>query len=163
MPTPKKTQLPKDSTRPVHPDFLALLQLKDAALVDLFLDARDFLLEIHPTANELLYHTHALTSVFSVSERLGDAYCMLPVYTGHFNFGFNKGTLLPDPHKLLTGTGNLIRHVDVASPKDYRNNKVKDLVKAAIEFAISDMDRPSKASGLTISKIAAAEKKKKIV
>jgi hypothetical protein len=142
------------STRPVHPDFLALLQTKTPALVDLFLDARAFLLSLHPDANELLYHTHALTAVFSISERLGDAYCMLPVYTNHVNLGFNKGTLLPDPHQLLTGTGNLIRHIDIAVPADYRNSNVTDLVQDAIAFAKADMDKPGKAVGQTISKIA---------
>ncbi|MBM3768359.1 MAG: DUF1801 domain-containing protein [Acidobacteria bacterium] len=141
-------------TRPIHPDFLELLQRKDAALIDLFQDARAFLLELHPAANELLYHTHALTAVFSVTEKLGDAFCMLPIYTNHLNLGFNKGTLLPDPHNLLTGTGNLIRHIDIAVPADYRNKKVKGLVRAAVEFAISDIDKPSKTVGMTLSKIA---------
>ena len=49
-------------------------------MIVLFEDARAFLLELHPTSNELLYHTHALTSVLSVSDRLADAYCMLPIY-----------------------------------------------------------------------------------
>jgi hypothetical protein len=140
--------------RPIHPDFLAHLQRKDAALIDLFLDARQFLLEAHPGANELLYRTHALTAVFSLSDRLGDAYCMLPIYSSHFNLGFNKGALLPDPHKLLTGTGSLIRHVDVSVLADYRNERVTELVRSAIEFAKSDMDKPCKAVGRTISKIA---------
>ena len=142
------------ATRPIHPDFLVHLQRKDPALIDLFLDARQFLLDIHPGANELLYRTHALTVVFSLSERLGDAYCMLPIYTNHFNLGFNRGTRLPDPHKLLKGTGNLIRHIDVSAPADYRNKKVEDLVRSAVAFARSDMDKPSKAVGMTVSKIA---------
>lgn len=140
--------------RPIHPDFLAHLQHKDPALVELFLDARQFLFDIHPSANELLYRTHALTAVFSLSDRLSDAFCMLPIYTNHFNLGFNRGTRLADPYKLLTGTGSLIRHIDVSVPADYRNKKVEDLVRSAIDFAISDMDKPSKAVGLTVSKIA---------
>jgi len=142
------------ATRPIHPDFLEFLHLKDRALVELFVDARRFLLDLYPGANELLYRTHALTAVFSVSERLGDAYCMLPIYTKHFNLGFSKGTRLDDPHKLLTGTGNLIRHIDISATADYRNGKVEDLVRAAIAFAKSDMDKPSKALGLTLSKIS---------
>lgn len=141
-------------TRPIHPDFWALLQHKDPVLIDLFQDARAFLLELHPSATELLYHTHALTAVFSLSERAGDGYCLLPIYTNHLNLGFHKGTLLPDPHQLLTGTGNLMRHIDVAVPGDYRNNKVRALVRSAIALAKSDLDKPSKAVGLTISKIA---------
>lgn len=139
--------------RPIHPDFMALLTMKEQPVIELFKDAREFILEIYPDAIELRYHTHALTSVFSVSEKLGDAFCMLPIYTNHLNLGFNKGTLISDPHKLLTGTGNLIRHIDISSPVDYRNKKVKDLVRASIDFAISDMEKPGKSGGKTISKI----------
>lgn len=146
---------PMSATRPIHPDFLSFLRLKDPALIVLFEDARHFLLDIYPDANELLYRTHALTAVFSLSDRLGDAYCMLPIYASHVNLGFNRGTLLPDPHKLLTGTGNLIRHIDISVPADYRNQKVRDLVQSAIDFARADMDKPSRAVGLTISKITA--------
>ena len=139
--------------RPIHKDFQNLLDLKDKELVALFSDLRAFILELHPDSNELLYHTHALTAVFSISEKLGDAFCLLPIYTNHLNLGFNKGTRLKDPHGLLTGTGNLIRHIDVKKPADYRNPKVKALIKEAIAFAIKDMDKPTKAIGKAISKI----------
>jgi len=140
-------------TRPLPTGFLVRLDRKEQALIELYTDLREFLLELHPDANELLYHTHALTSVYSISEKLGDAYCMIPIYTAHLNLGFNKGTLLKDPHKLLQGTGNLIRHIPITQPSDYRNAKVKALVKEAVAFAIADMDAPSKAKGRTISKI----------
>lgn len=81
---------------------------------------------------------------------------MIPIYTNHLNLGFNKGTLISDPHKLLTGTGNLIRHIPITTPADYRNKKVKDLVKSAVEFAIKDMEKPAKSVGKVISKIKKA-------
>ncbi len=140
-------------TRPIHLDFRFLLDLKPRAVIALFGDLRQYILELYPDSNELLYHTHALTAVFSVSDKLADAFCMLPVYTNHFNLGFNKGTRLTDPHHLLTGTGNLIRHIDVKKQSDYWNPKVKTLIKAAIDFAIKDMEKPTKSKGLTISKI----------
>jgi hypothetical protein len=71
--------------------------------------------------------------------------------------GFNKGTLLKDPHKLLTGTGNLIRHIDVSKESDYRNPEVKALILEAITFAINDMDKPTKSIAKTISKIKKKE------
>jgi len=37
-----------------------------------------------------------------------------------------------------------IRHIDVKKTSDYRNPKVKALIKEAIDFAIKDMDKPSK-------------------
>jgi hypothetical protein len=140
--------------RDIHPDFLSLLMFKEKDLIELFTDLRSFVLDIYPDANELLYHTHALTAVFSISEKLGDAFCMLPIYTNHVNLGFNKGTLLHDPNDLLKGTGNLIRHVPVTKPSDYRNGPVKGLVEAAVKYAIADMDRPTKSVAQTISKIA---------
>lgn len=142
-----------ETTRPIHKDFEKLLRIKDQELVNLFLDLRSFILELYPESNELIYHTHALTSVFSISDRLPDAFCMIPIYTKHLNLGFNKGTLLNDSNKLLTGTGNLIRHIDVKQVKDYRNPKVKALIKQAISFSINEMDKPSKVTGTTISKI----------
>ena len=141
------------TTASIHSDFSFLLELKEAPVIELFKDLRAFLIEMYPAGNELLYHTHALTSVFSLSEKLSDAYCMIPIYTHHMNLGFNKGTLLHDPHRLLQGTGHLIRHIPVSKPADYRNKKVKDLVKAAIDLAVKDMDKPTKVTGTIISKI----------
>lgn len=141
------------NSRPIHPDFQFFLDLKDQEVIELFYDLRQYILELYPHCNELLYHTHALTAVFSISEKLSDAFCMLPIYTNHFNLGFNKGTLLKDPNQLLTGTGKLIRHIDVKKPNDYRNPKVSALIQEAIDFAIKDMDKPTKSIGKTISKI----------
>ncbi|MBL7727153.1 MAG: DUF1801 domain-containing protein [Dinghuibacter sp.] len=142
-----------NTVRPIHPDFQFLLDFKSQELVQLFSDLRQYILELCPNSNELLYHTHALTAVFSLSDKLSDAFCMLPIYSHHLNLGFNKGTLLKDPGKLLTGTGNLIRHIDVQQPADYRNPKVKALILEAIAFAKKDMDKPTKSTGKTISKI----------
>lgn len=141
------------ASRPIHPDFQFLLDFKDQEVIDLFTDLREFILELYPDSNELVYHTHALTTVFSISDKLSDAFCMLPIYTNHLNLGFNKGTLLKDPNKLLTETGNLIRHINVSKSTDYRNTKVKALIKEAIDFAIKDMDKPTKSIGKTISNI----------
>lgn len=142
-----------NTLREIHPDFFHLLKDKEMELIELYVDLRAIILSIHPESNELLYHTHALTSVYSISERLSDAYCMIPIYTKHFNLGFNKGTLLEDPHHLLTGTGNLIRHIPVKSQEDYRNKQVENLIKSAINLAVKSMDKQTKSVGMTISKI----------
>ncbi len=141
--------------RQIHPDFLYLLEFKEPELIELFIDLREFVLDIYPDSNELLYHTHALTAGFSITDRLTETFCVLPIYTNHMNLGLNKGTLLPDPHQLLKGTGNLMRHIPIAKREDYRNDAVKDLLIAAVELAISDMDKPTKLKGQTISRIKA--------
>jgi len=110
-------------------------------------------LAIYPNATELLYHTHALTSVYSLSEKLGDGFCMIPIYTNHVNLGFHKGVLLPDPKHLLKGTGKLIRHIPITNSNDFDNEAVKDLIKAAIILAQSDYKALENPSFKIISKI----------
>ena len=144
------------SLRPIHPDFKFYLDLKDQELISLYTDLRQFILELDPDCNELLYHTHALTSVFTLSEKLSDGYCMIPIYTNHLNLGFNKGTLLIDPKNLLQGTGKLIRHIPIANKIDYRNQDVKRLILEAVTFAKNDMDKLSDKNGQVISKIKKA-------
>ena len=139
--------------RAIHPDFQFHLDFKSQEIISLFNDLRNFILELHPDSNELLYHTHALTALFTVSEKMSHGFCMIPIYTKHLNLGFNKGTLLKDPHSLLQGTGKLIRHIPIANKTAYRNKKVEALVKKAIKLALEDMDKPSKIVGESISKI----------
>ncbi len=143
------------SSRDIHPDFFRLLKKKDAELIELYLDLRTFILTIYPASIEILYHTHALTSVYSTSEKLADAFCMIPIYTNHLNLGFNQGTLIADPHHLLAGTGKLIRHIPVDSPADYRNSKVEKLIRAAIKHASKPTTSTdiTRSTGKTISKI----------
>ena len=45
--------------RNIHPDFLKYLKYKNQELIDLYMSLRDFILDIYPSSNELLYHTHA--------------------------------------------------------------------------------------------------------
>ena len=141
------------TTRELHPDFEHFLGFKEQALIDLYGDLRNYILQMYPDANELLYHTHALTSVYTISEKLSDGFCMIPIYTNHLNLGFHKGTLIDDPKQLLQGTGKLIRHIPILKKDDYRNKDVSALVQAAIQFAIHNMDKPTKTIGQTISKI----------
>ncbi|WP_296317412.1 DUF1801 domain-containing protein [Winogradskyella sp. UBA3174] len=116
----------------LHTDFLYYLKHKNQDLIDLYLQLRDYILEAYPNATELLYPTHALTSVYSLSEKLGDIFCVIPIYTNHLNLGLNKGTLLSDPKYLLKGTGKLIRHTPITSTKSFDNDALKGLVKEAI-------------------------------
>ena len=49
-------------SRPLHSDFRFLLELKEKSLINLYTGLREFILDLNPDANELLYHTHAPVS-----------------------------------------------------------------------------------------------------
>jgi len=142
-----------ETVRAIHPHFEGPLSFKDQELIDLYTDLRSFILSLYPDCNELLYHTHALTSLYTVSEKMSDAFCMIPIYSNHLNLGFNKGSVLDDPNQLLKGTGKLIRHIPIEAKEDYRNKEVEHLIKAAFKLAIEDREKVSKAVGQSISKI----------
>lgn len=137
----------------IHPHFKYWLDMKQQPLIDLYAGLRSFVFGMYPESNELLYHTHALTSVYSISEKLSDGFCMIPIYSDHLNLGFHSGTLINDPKKLLKGTGKFIRHIPIKNEGDYLNKGVQDLIQAAIEFAIKDMDKPTSSKGVILSKI----------
>lgn len=139
--------------RKIHPDFRFYLDFKSGSLINLYQDLRMFILDLCPGANELLYHTHALTSLYSVSDKMSAGFCMIPIYTDHLNLGFNKGTLLPDPKRLLQGTGKLIRHIPVTHRRDYNNLAVKALINVAMQYAVEESGKVSNISGQTISRI----------
>jgi len=142
------------NNRLIHPHFQHFLDFKDKGLIELYTDLRQFIFSIYPDANELLYHTHALTSAYSLSDRVSETYCLIPIYTRHLNLGFRKGTLLDDPTGLLKGTGKLMRHIPIVSKSDYRKNKeVETLIQNSIQFELEEMDMAKKKEGLTISKI----------
>ena len=140
-------------SRPIAPDFQYYLDFKSPELIELYTELRNFLFSISPDCNELLYHTHALTSVLTISEKLGDGFCHIPIYTNHLNLGFNKGALLSDPNGLLQGTGKLIRHIPIKETADFKNKKVEELILAALALSKEDRSGKEWPQGKTISKI----------
>lgn len=67
---------------------------------------------------------------------LGDAaYGYVNVFTSHINVGFFQGASLPDPARLLQGTGKFMRHVKL-KPGAVTNEAA---LKRLIEDAYSDI------------------------
>jgi hypothetical protein len=62
-----------------------------------------------------------------------DLICTIMLSKKNVKIGFYKGTELPDPQKLLTGTGKVHRYIEINSEKDINNPAVKKLMKAALK------------------------------
>ena len=83
-------------------------------------DVRELLHDGHPTA--------------CVGEA---AFAYVNAFTAHVNVGFFRGADLPDPHRLLAGTGKFMRHVKLRPDRDLDENALTQL----IEGAYTDMKR----------------------
>lgn len=60
--------------------------------------------------------------------------CWILSYKDHVDFGFFRGTQLPNPKGLLEGTGKGLRHVKMYSMQDANNPAVKALLREAVKL-----------------------------
>jgi hypothetical protein len=67
--------------------------------------------------------------------------CCFMVGKQHVTFAFMRGAALPDPEKLLEGTGKGVRHLKLRSIADVRKPGVKKLVLQAA--SLNKKDPPS--------------------
>jgi hypothetical protein len=63
---------------------------------------------------------------------LGDTpFGYVNVFTSHVNVGFFQGSALPDPARLLQGTGKFMRHVKLRPGTDPHTTALRRLIEAA--------------------------------
>jgi hypothetical protein len=86
-----------------------------------------------PQANELIWDNYnAVALAYSKSEKLKDAFCHIAVYSGHVNFGFNRGAELTKETVKLNGKGKLIRHISIKDLPSFPKKELKDMVWEAV-------------------------------
>ena len=61
----------------------------------------------------------------------GYAFAYVDVFTSHVNVGFFQGAALPDPARLLQGTGRSMRHVKLRPGTDTSAVALSRLIDAA--------------------------------
>jgi len=95
-----------------------------------------------PGAVELVYDNYnGLVIGLCPSERASDAVLSIFVARDHVSICFlQNGPELPDPGKLLRGSGNVVRHIRLRSPADLDTPPVRALIKAALERADVPID-----------------------
>jgi hypothetical protein len=120
--------------RPPEAKLLGYLSSYDRHISSLALAARDLVLEEAPEAIESLVKAYAVTIAFSFTGKpLKDGFCYVVAYSSKVNLGFNRGALLPDPNRVLTGTGKLNRHITVQGEGELSRPYVRRYIQAAIE------------------------------
>jgi hypothetical protein len=93
---------------------------------------RDFAWDLYPDCNELIYDNYnAVAYGWGLSDKLGDVFCSIAVYGKGVNFGFNRGSEIPDVKKILEGNGNQYRFVRVKNEVDFPKAYIKKLLKYA--------------------------------
>lgn len=112
-----------------------------------------------PGAVEMVYDNYnALVVGFGPTERASDAVLSLAIFPRWLTLCFiQNGPQIPDPHRLLKGTGNVVRHVRLGSPKDLETPAIRALVKEALALAAVPLD-PRARRGMVIKSISAKQR-----
>src|SRR5271156_1449286 len=111
--------------------FIKKFDSKNAALIR---SVRKVLRRRMPTANELVYDNYNFF-VIGYCPSLRPTESILSIAAGANGVGISFGyigTKVPDPHKILLGSGKLNRFIRVESMQTLERPEVQDLVTAAI-------------------------------
>jgi hypothetical protein len=155
--------LSKDQTK----DLIKFLSPFEEEIVERVLWLREFVWDLYPKANELIYDNYnALAFGWSPTDRVGHVFCNIAVgrMSKNIHFGFYWGSKIADPEKMLIGQGNQYRYILVKDKKSFPKVYMKKLLKEAWAYSLAKVKDPTQMmNGKTITKsISAAKRTKKV-
>lgn len=148
------------ATRPLSAEeqlkgFIAKFEPKHQALIR---SVRKALRKRFPSENELVYdYSKFFVIGCSPTERGSDSVIAIASGANRLRLCFNQGAKLPDPKKILLGSGKQTRFIWIDSPRTLRLPEVEALLKTAIDRAKAPF-RPSGRAKLIIKSISAKQR-----
>ena len=110
--------------------FIDKFDSKNAALIR---SVRKALRKRLPTAHELVYDNYNFFVIgYSSTERPSDCIVSIAAAANGVGLAFYHGASLPDPHKLLLGSGSQNRFIRLPSAATLARPEVEELITAAI-------------------------------
>jgi hypothetical protein len=111
-----------------------------------------------PTANELVYDNYNFFVIgYSTTERPSDAVVSIAARANGVGMCFIHGAKLPDPHKLLLGSGKQTRFIRLESAAVLARPEVEALLDAATAHARSPLPRSGRGK-LIIRSVSAKQR-----
>ena len=111
-----------------------------------------------PGAVELVYDNYnALVIAFSPSSKASEALFSIAVYPRWVNLFFAQGARLPDPGKLLEGSGTKMRHIVLKEAADLQSKEIEALIASALALANHPIDSAQRRQ-LLIKAVAAKQR-----
>jgi len=121
-------------------------------------DARKILQKRLPSANELVWDNYNFFVIgYSATERPSDSVFQIAAAANGVGLAFYHGADLPDPHRILLGSGTQNRFVRLESAETLKGPEVKALIDAAIAQARAPF--PSSGGGKVIIRSISAKQK----
>ena len=151
----------KDQTK----DLVKFLQPFDKETGETVLWLREFVWDLYPKTNELIYDNYnALAFGWSPTDRVGHTFCSIAVgrTSKNIHFGFYWGSEIADPEKKLIGNGNQYCYLLVTNKKDFPKTYLKKLLKEAYANSLAKVKDPKQIMhGVTVVKSVSPAKREK--
>jgi len=144
-------------------DLLKFLTPFDDEKAQLALWLREFVWDLYPKTNELIYdNDNAVAFGWSPTDKVGHTFCSIAIGRSSKNvhFGFYWGSEISDPEKLLIGNGNQYRYILVRNKEDFPKSYIKKLLKEAYANSMRKVKDPKQViEGATITKSISSAKR----
>ena len=152
------TVKPDSRKRTPQAQLRACIDKLDPKTQKLFRSIRAAVRKRFPTANELAYdYGDALVIGYSPADRGIDSIVAIRACATGVSLYFNQGPQLPDPKRILQGSGKQTRFIQVEAASQLADPDVEALIAATIDQA--RIPFPSEGKGRLIIKSAAAKKR----
>jgi hypothetical protein len=92
---------------------------------------RDKIYETLPEVVEIVWEKQKIAGYGTGSPKMSEHFSWIQPAKKHVVLGFNYGTELPDPNKILEGTGKKFRHFKVKAKADLERKELIALIKIA--------------------------------
>ncbi len=109
-----------------------LLQITAEDLQPIVRALREAIFDVHPEACEVVRLGDRAATYGVGPRKMIDGYAYILPHRAWVNLGFYQGASLPDPERLLEGTGAKMRHVKIRTLEDASRSDVRTLVEAAL-------------------------------
>src|SRR5438067_11575229 len=94
-----------------------------------------------PGAVQLIYDNYnALAIAFGATDRRSDIVLSIALYPRWVSLFFMHGAALPDPQKVLRGSGKTVRHIVLDDASDLDDPAAEALIAAAVKRADPPID-----------------------
>src|SRR5580692_8032022 len=118
-----------DAEKQLH-SFIAKFEPKNQTLIRA---VRKALRKRLPTANELAYDNYNFFALgYCSTERPSDCILSIAAAANGVGLSFYHGATLPDPHRILLGSGNQNRFIRIESAEMLGRPEVEALIAAAV-------------------------------
>jgi hypothetical protein len=144
-------------------DLTKFLQPFSKEIQELAMWLREFIWDLYPNTNELIYDNYNAVAVgWSPTDRVGHTFCSIAVGSNKYvHFGFYWGSQIADPERMLLGKGNQYRYIIVNNKDDFPKTYIKKLLKEAYANSLAKVeDKKQIIKGITITKSISPVKKR---